>query len=124
MNHILYAEIAETPDKLAQGLMFRKSLPENSGMLFRFDDDRELRFWGKNTYIPLDIAFIGSDMEIKKIAKISPMSRKPVFSDYECSMAIEVNDGFFKSNKIDIGDSIELKRDHLGGCYVTFSKKK
>ena len=121
--HKLYAEIADSPDKLARGLMFRNSIPENSGMLFKFEDDRELRFWGKNTFIPLDIAFISSDMEIKRISKIAPMTTKTTCSDYKCSMAIEVNDGFFKKNKIDEGDLIDIEVDTLGGCYITFMKK-
>ena len=122
--HTLYAEVADSPSKLAEGLMFRKSLPDNKGMLFKFGKDRELRFWGRNTYIPLDIAFISSDMEIKKISKIPPLSEKLVCSDFECSMAIEVNDGFFKYNKIEEGDLIEIESDTLGGCNITFVKKK
>ena len=121
--HKLYAEVADSPDRLAKGLMFRNSIPENGGMLFKFESERELKFWGKNTFIPLDIAFVSSDMEIKRISKIAPMTIKTTCSDHKCSMAIEANDGFFKKNHIEEGDLIEIESDSLGGCCITFIKK-
>ena len=54
----LTVEVADTPASLAHGLMHRKSLAADAGMLFKFPSITEAHFWGKNTYIPLDIAFI------------------------------------------------------------------
>ena len=121
---ILYAEIAETPSDTAKGLMFRKSLPPSGGMLFKFKNSRQLRFWGENTYIPLDIAFVKENGEISQISKISPMSRKVVCSDSDCLMAIEANDGFFDKNMINSGDIIEIKNNEIGGCCISFKKNK
>jgi hypothetical protein len=121
---ILYAEVAETPADTAKGLMFRKTLPPSAGMLFKFKYPRQLRFWGENTYIPLDIAFIKENGEIDQIAKISPLSRKVVCSNGDCVMAIEANDGFFDSNIIKIGDTIEIEKDEIGGCCISFKKNK
>jgi uncharacterized membrane protein (UPF0127 family) len=63
----LIAELAVTPDQLEQGLMFRKSLPDDEGMLFVFNSEHDAMFWMKNTLIPLDILFIAKDGEIHHI---------------------------------------------------------
>jgi uncharacterized membrane protein (UPF0127 family) len=63
----LVAELAVTPDQLEQGLMFRKELPDNEGMLFVFNSEHDAMFWMKNTLIPLDILFIAKDGEIHHI---------------------------------------------------------
>lgn len=104
----LEIEVADTQDKLAKGLMFRESLPENSGMLFKFNSPFDGGFWGKNTYIPLDVAFIDRSGKISSIKSITPMSTKIVRSNDLCSMAIEANAGFFRKNKINEGHRIEI----------------
>ena len=57
----LKVEIAQTDESRMQGLMFREKLQENQGMLFAFSSQRVLSFWMRNTYIPLEIAFINED---------------------------------------------------------------
>ena len=57
-------EIADTPEKQEKGLMGRKSLPENQGMLFIYDEPQDLSYWMKDTLISLDIIFIDDDMEV------------------------------------------------------------
>ena len=52
---IVYVELPKTPEEFVQGLMFRESLPENSGMLFIFQNEEKRSFWMKNMEIPLDI---------------------------------------------------------------------
>ena len=101
-------DIADTPDLLARGLMGVKTLPEDHGMLFKFPSMLQPSFWGKNTYIPLDIAFI-RDGRIVDIRQISPMSTRSIASNDICSMAIETNAGFFKKNNIDVGNEVEIK---------------
>src|SRR5262249_393206 len=54
-------EIAATPETRTRGLMYRKDLPDGRGMLFVFDQEEEHEFWMKNTLIPLDMIFIGTD---------------------------------------------------------------
>ena len=71
-------------------------------------------FWGKNTYIPLDIAFVANDGTIIDIKKITPMSTKRVCSTDSCMMAIETNAGFFKKNGITEGDKIDFIKDEKG----------
>ena len=120
---IIYAEIADNPESLSKGLMFRKKLSFNSGMLFKFSSPRKLRFWGKNTYIPLDIAYVSDSNEIMQISKIDPLSEKTVCSECECLMAIEANAGFFEENKIKVGYTVSIQNDSVGGCCISFDQK-
>jgi uncharacterized membrane protein (UPF0127 family) len=99
-------EIADTPAKLAQGLMYRDEMPEDHGMLFIFPNEQNLKFWGKNTFLPLDIAFIKSSGEISSIKHINTQSIAGSYSDEPCLMALEVNRGFFKRNNFSSGDRI------------------
>jgi len=111
----LYVEIADTPQKQATGLMFRNYLPKFAGMLFKFDDPKKLKFWNMNTFIPLDIAFVSSENKITKISRIKPYTKQSglmtVGSDADCVIAIEANEGFFKSNGIKIGDKIKINKE-------------
>ncbi len=107
----LTIEMADTPSSLAHGLMHRKDLPNDAGMLFKFPSTQEVNFWGKNTYIPLDVAFIGADSRIMGIKQIVPMSTRRINSGGFCSMAIEANAGFFKENNIEPGHIIEINGD-------------
>ncbi len=100
--------MADTPAALAHGLMYRKDLPDNEGMLFKFPSIREANFWGKNTYIPLDIAFIDKDNRIMEIKQIVPMSTRVIRSDGLCAMALEANAGFFDSNGVSVGYKIAI----------------
>lgn len=110
----IHIEIADTPVSLAYGLMDRKKLEWNSGMLFKFPSRREVSFWGKNTYIPLDVAFVNKDNTIFDIKQITPLSTRQVWSNGLCSMAIETNAGFFNKNNINIGHKIEIIKDSEG----------
>ena len=105
----LTIEVADTPATLAHGLMFRKDMPSDEGMLFKFPDIQEACFWGKNTYIPLDVAFVGSDNEIMEIRQIVPMSTRLIRSSGLCVMAIETNAGYFENNGIKPGHKIAVR---------------
>jgi len=116
----LRVKIADTPEEQAKGLMFIKNLEKDSGMLFIFGSTQKLSFWGENTFLPLDIAFVDEKNSIVKIDRISPLSRKSVSSGVPCKYAIEANTGFFVSNGIKIGDRIIInKRD----SFVLFAKR-
>lgn len=104
----LTLEIADTQATLAMGLMQRTVLPDDRGMLFKFPRVIEASFWGKDTYIPLDIAFIDHDHKITSIKNIVPMSTRSVHSEGDCIMAIEANAGFFEKHNIKAGHKIHL----------------
>lgn len=110
-NPILEVRIADTTASLAQGLMWVKDLPPNAGMLFKFDQPTQPRFWGKNTYIPLDVAFVSSGL-IVDIKKIAPLSLRMVGTDYYCDMAIEANAGFFHNHSIKTGNRIKINQNN------------
>ena len=102
-------EIADDPDKIETGLMYRRSLPENAGVLFIYKQPQPLSFWMKNTYIPLDVIFIDKDMKIITIHKnVKPLSEDSIESYVESMYAIEVNAGFCDKYRIQIGDYIKF----------------
>lgn len=112
---ILKVEIADTPSKQARGLMYRQSLEDNCGMAFIFKQSQILRFWGLNTYIPLDIAFVNDKNIITQISHIKPFSDSMVSSDKECKIAVEANYGYFDKNNIRVGDTVKIDKDNYGG---------
>ena len=67
-----FVEIAETRSQRQRGLMFRSDLPQNTGMLFDFGEETQLSMWMKNTFIPLDIIWLNSDLEVIYIANAVP----------------------------------------------------
>lgn len=109
----LTVEMADTPALLAHGLMHRKELDQGSGMLFKFPSSIEAQFWGKNTYLPLDVAFIGTDNTITGIKQITPMSTRLIRSDGPCSMAVEANAGYFNENGVKPGYKVLLNENTI-----------
>ena len=112
IKHYLNVEIASSPSQHAQGLMFRDKLGMDEGMLFKFKQPQNLKFWGVNTYIPLAIAFVSADSIIEKISYISPHNDRSVASDIDCDRAIEANYDFFAKNNVKVGDKIEVINDN------------
>lgn len=102
----LFVKIADSEHKRAQGLMFIKHMANNNGMLFKFPYAHYLRFWMKNTYIPLDIAFLNDNGEIFQISSMKALSTNAISSSKICRFALEVNDGWFKRNRVGIGSIV------------------
>ena len=88
-------EVARTEEEQRQGLMLRKKMPLDHGMLFPYESDRVLHFWMKDTILPLSIAFISSDGIIMEIYDMSPKSLRTVSSRQSVRYALEVNQGVF-----------------------------
>ena len=107
-GNILYLEVAETPEEIKRGLMFRESLPESTGMLFVFPGEDYLSFWMRNTYIPLSLAFLDSQGVIVDIQRMKPLDEKPHISRKKASFAIETNQGWFQQHHIEIGDTFKI----------------
>ena len=106
-GHQLIVEIAASPQQLERGLMYRRMLPENRGMLFIFDAPKILRFWMKNTYLPLSIAFINADGVIVNITDMKPKTTNIHDSAAPAKFALEVNQGWFRRNSIGPGMRVE-----------------
>ena len=87
-------ETAQSSREMRTGLMYRKSMPENQGMIFDVKTPRSITMWMKNTYIPLDIVFIGPDYKISGIYKnAKPMSEKLISSPGDAAAVLELNAG-------------------------------
>ncbi len=87
--------------------MYRKSLAENSGMLFYFDKPQPVGFWMKNTLIPLSIAYLDEKGEILEIYPLTPLDETPTTSrSYRVKYALEMNQGWFKKNGVKPGDRV------------------
>lgn len=104
----IIVEVADTQESRSQGLMDRRSMPENHGMLFVFETESQVSFWMKNTRIPLSIAFIAADGTIRQIEDMEPESLSSVVSQRNVLYALEVNQGWFEKNGIGAGDKIIL----------------
>jgi hypothetical protein len=93
-THRFSVEVMRTPEQLSQGLMFRRYLPEDRGMLFDFKTEQPVQFWMKNTYLPLDMIFISKAGKIVSIAEnTEPLSEKLVPSGAPVAAVLEVNAG-------------------------------
>ncbi|MCX7679420.1 MAG: DUF192 domain-containing protein [Spirochaetes bacterium] len=100
----LDVEIADTEFRRRKGLMFRKNLPTNRGMLFIFDVDHHPSFWMKNTYLPLSVAFVDRSGVIREIRDMDPLDEKTIHSSrWPVRYAIEVNRGWFSAHNISPG---------------------
>ena len=107
-NSVIQVEVADNDYKIALGLMFKKTLPDYDGMLFIFKENQIGRFWMKNTYMPLDIAFIDDLRQIKEIKRMYVLSDKIEESSGPIKYALEVPLGFFEQEGITPGDFINL----------------
>jgi uncharacterized protein len=110
-------EIADNALGIAIGLMYRKSLPEDQGMLFVFTDEVKQSFWMKNTFIPLSIAFMDSQGRIVDIQNMKPVGEEQSVPDAKlpryvsaepAQYALEVNQGFFEEHGVKVGDKAKL----------------
>jgi hypothetical protein len=108
-------EVADSPYEHQRGLMFRREVPPNEGMLFDFESDFEGAFWMRNTLIPLDMLFIRSDGTIHRIAANTvPLSDVPVPSFGPVRVVLEIAGGRAAELGIEAGDVVrhELLNNH------------
>jgi uncharacterized membrane protein (UPF0127 family) len=101
-------ELATTPAEREQGLMFRKSMAPNAGMLFLYPGEQQVAFWMKNTLIPLDMLFLRADGSIAHIAHDAvPLDETPIPSNAAVKAVLEVNGGTAASLGIKEGDKVD-----------------
>lgn len=105
-EHAVEVEVADDAEERALGLMYRKSMPADAGMVFVYPDARPLSFWMENTSIPLSIAFIDADGVILNIEDMIPFDRTGIRSDGPAMYALEMNRGWYKSHGVDEGDRV------------------
>ena len=105
---VYLVEVADTVDLHLRGLSGRADLPENGGMLFMYDSNRELYFWMKDTNLLLTIAFLLEDGQIVSIQDMFPNSSYSVQSVVPVRYALELPMGAFKRAGIRVGDIIDI----------------
>jgi len=102
-GHAVRAEVADTPETRARGLMYRDALDADHGMLFVYPAAERLSFWMENTSVPLSIAFVSAGGEILRIRDMVPFDRTSVPSGAPALYALEVNRGWFEANGVGEG---------------------
>jgi uncharacterized membrane protein (UPF0127 family) len=107
-RHQFSVEIADTPAARSRGLMFRRSMPANQGMLFDFERDEMVSMWMRNTYISLDMLFIRKDGTIARIAEqTEPLSERTISSGEPVRSVLELNAGTAARLGISVDDRVE-----------------
>jgi len=104
--HRILTEVASAPAERTRGLMGRRSLPENHGMLFVFERANVQCFWMRGTFVPLSIAFLRDDGTITNIADMQPLTEVSHCSSEPVRLALEVNQGWFAKRGITPGATI------------------
>ena len=107
--HHFTVEIAATPEQQEIGLMFRRSIAPNHGMIFPYDPPQEVAFWMKNTLIPLDMVFIRADGRIGRIATARALDETPVPGGGTIAAVLEIRGGRAREIGIKAGDRVEWK---------------
>ena len=106
-EHRFQVEIADDPRERAVGLMFRRAMSADAGMLFDFMEEQPASFWMRNTYIPLDMIFIKADGTIDSIGeRTTPLSEKSVPSKGPVRFVLEINGGLSDRLGIEPGDRV------------------
>ncbi len=107
IRHDFTVEMATTPKQQAQGLMFRRDMAADAGMLFIYRPVRVVSMWMRNTVIPLDMLFIGEDGRIEKIVERTvPMSLSTITSDRPVRAVLELNSGTAARLGVEPGDRV------------------
>ena len=103
-------QVAALPAELQKGLMFRKEMGEDEGMLFVFTSGQPQGFYMRNTTLPLDIGYIDPSGELKEIYPMYPRDERTVNSrSRNIQFCLEMNQGWFARNGVKPGAKLELK---------------
>lgn len=106
-THAFEVELAVTDDQQRKGLMYRRTMPANAGMLFLYDNGSRVTMWMSNTYIPLDMLFIAADGKITHIVERTvPMSTELIGSNGPVRAVLELNGGTASRLGIAVGDKV------------------
>jgi uncharacterized protein len=105
--HAFEVEVARSEKDRARGLMFRRSLPQDHGMLFLFENERPIAMWMKNTYIPLDMVFVSRKGRVTSIARGAiPLSEAVIPSGGPVYAVIELSAGAADAIGLSVGDHV------------------
>jgi len=103
-------EVARTDDERHLGLMYRQSLEGGRGMIFLWDHPEPMKFWMKNTYIPLDMVFINADKHVIFIEEnAEPLTLQTRGPDEDSQFVLEVPGGWARAHGVERGTSVRFK---------------
>jgi uncharacterized protein len=105
--HKVIVEVASIPSDRAQGLMFRKNMPDSEGMLFIYPQPHITGMWMKNTLIPLSVAFIDDKGVIINVEEMKPETLDAHMAKAPAKYSLEMNSGWFKKRKLGPGTKIK-----------------
>lgn len=104
--HLMQVQLATTPDQRATGLMFRRDMPTNEGMLFVFEQPAGQCFWMKNTLLPLTAAFVADDGTIVNLADMQPQTTDTHCSAQPVRFVLEMHQGWFAKKGLKAGSRL------------------
>ena len=104
--HRIRAEVANTTESRAEGLMYRNNLPANYGMLFVFDQTAQHCMWMRNTLIPLSVAFIDGNGRIINVEEMLPQTDSNHCAAKPARFALEMSTGWFRSRGLSGGTQL------------------
>jgi uncharacterized protein len=106
-SHVFQVEVMKTPEGRARGLMFRRHMAEDRGMLFDFERDEPVAMWMRNTYIPLDMLFIRSDGTVHRVhERAQPLDETTIPAGAPVRFVLEINGGVAAKLGIKAGDKV------------------
>ena len=107
-EHVFKVEVMRTDEQRARGLMFRRHMPVDRGMLFDFKTEQRVMMWMRNTYIPLDMVFITCAGVVVNVAEdTEPMSERTIPSAAPAYAVLEVNAGVARRIGLKAGDRVK-----------------
>ena len=114
-THIFTGKVVKTPEQRARGFMFRKKpLSQNEALLFDYPKEgqnRNISFWMKNTYIPLDLLFLNHHFRVVDLhSNMIPLSTESIFSNKEFRYALEIKGGEIEKRDIKVNDKIQMTK--------------
>jgi uncharacterized protein len=112
-NHRIKVEVADSDPERNMGLMFRRSLAEDAGMIFIYPQDGPISMWMRNTYIPLDMIFVRSDGTVHRVeSDTQPFSEQTISSGGNVRAVIELKAGSAERLGIKAGDKVDFETFH------------
>lgn len=107
-SHAFQVEVMRTDEDRARGLMFRRSMAADHGMLFDFERVQPVSMWMRNTYLPLDMVFIRADGIVSRIAvDTEPLSERTITSGEPVLSVLELNAGTARRLGLRPGDRVD-----------------
>lgn len=109
-DHMVQMQLAVLPWEMQRGLMGRRDLGSDQGMIFVYDAPTRMSFYMRNTPTPLDIGFFSADGQLREVCQMYPFDERTVNSrSTTIQFALEMNQGWYKTNDVKIGAQLDLK---------------